>query len=210
MLLLSKHCIIITSGEQDDGYSRILLAYLCIFYELISDWTLTRVTIVLFLSAERHSNLVVNAFVAFVPVLRQHKLPVTWDCSVAVTERSQVQLFICFWQAAKFIMKPTVEACLVEIVELSKPTLVLFIHFLFSQNNNLRKHKLLFMIYKQRSCWGIINQPLFMEPLSQKHILQANLFMLDDAAANVLAGRRANSPRVLSADRVQINLQHAR
>lgn len=50
-----------------------------------------------------------------------------------------------------------------------------------------------------------------MEPLSQKHILQANLFMLDDEACrSQRVGRTANSPRVLSADRVQINLQHAR
>lgn len=48
--------------------------------------------------------------VSFVVILRQHKLPATWDCSVAVRERSQVQLFICFWQAAKFIIETAAEA----------------------------------------------------------------------------------------------------
>lgn len=34
----------------------------------------------------------------------------TWDCSVALSESSQVQPFIWFWQAAQFIIKATAEA----------------------------------------------------------------------------------------------------
>lgn len=119
----------------------------------------------------------------FVSTPRQHKLLVTWDGGAAAADNSQVQLFICFWQAAKFIIKTKAEARSVEIVELSKPTLVLFINSeaQSGQNNHLGETQpaVVFDIQAPVVLRNLASAIIHRCPKPKKHIRQADLFTLD-------------------------------
>lgn len=129
LLPLSKHCIIITSGDRDDGYERILRAYFCIFYELISDWT-----IILCLSAESHSDLVAKVLVAFV-VLRQHKLGWLGTAVLQWRREARCSCLSVVGRQLNSLSNPRRRHVCLESPSFHNQHWFLFFSFLFSLNN---------------------------------------------------------------------------
>lgn len=114
-----------------------------------------------------------------------------------------MQLFICFWQAAKFIIKSAAEARRMFGGERERASVG------FIRSACVRRPKL--QTRAAAAAVGVLAAIVLRNLKSavtcrtltpKKHILQAALFVLDDVAS---ARRRAYFPRVLGAGCVQIN-----
>lgn len=150
---------------------------------------------------------------SFALTLRQHKLPVTWDCCLAVMGGgSQVQLFISFWQTAKFIIGSAAEERRVFGGKSSgfRANTGLFILLLSTTKSwpeTVMKGK-----SQSAAAWAaavlrnLKPAVIHRSPKPENHLLQADLFVLD---GGLRGSRHADFPRVSCAHCVQTKLQRA-